>query len=227
MLSEHAIIREAASRIAEAATATVSDLREGLIEHEPNFTDRMLGRIADAMDGYRSKGLTWRAKTLTDCVPNSQESRFGADFVATLSINLPDYVVHKGFLGQAKLFGRRPFGAKDQDRLASQCHKMLALSPASFVFVYSKQAIRVVPAVAVTAAGRIDERANYSRSIKRFYEEHFACFIGDSDVNAPSAATLLALLERYEARSGLWLGTEPEGESRSLLGDSIGQLRNI
>jgi len=208
MLPEYAIIREAATRIAEAASSTVQDLRERLIEHEPQFTDRMLGRIAEAMNGFRSRGVYWRAKTLTSGAPNSQEHRFGVDFVAVLSIDLPDYVVTKGFLVQAKLLGKRRFRGEDRERMVGQCQTMLAMSPASYVFVYSGQGIRVMPATSVAASGRIDMNANYSRSIERFYEEHFACFIGDGEVSVPSEDLLAALLARYNGRQGLWLGAE-------------------
>lgn len=224
MLPEYAIIREAATRIAMAASSTVEDLRELLIEHEPSFTDRMLGRIAEAMNGFRSRGVYWRAKTLTSGAPNSQEHRFGADFVAVLSIDLPEYTVNKGFLVQAKLLGKRRFRGEDRERMVGQCQTMLAMSPASYVFAYSTQGIRVVPATSVVASGRIDMRANYSRSIERFYEEHFACFIGDREVSVPSEDLLAKLLERYKARQSLWLRAESNkaaGES-SLEQDASG-----
>ena len=208
MLPEYAIIREAATRIAEAASSTVQDLREHLIEHEPQFTDRMLGRIAEAMNGFRSGGVYWRAKTLTSGAPNSQEHRFGVDFLGVLSIDLPNYTVTKGFLVQAKLLGKRSFREEDRVRMLGQCQKMLSMSPASYVFTYSDSGIRVVPASSVLASGRIDMRAYYSRSIERFYEEHFACFFGDREVSVPSERLLAVLLARYEARQGLWLGAE-------------------
>jgi hypothetical protein len=64
MFADYAIVREAATRVAEAASATVLDLQEQLVEHEPNFTDRMLGRIAEVMDGFRSRGVYWRGQRL-------------------------------------------------------------------------------------------------------------------------------------------------------------------
>jgi hypothetical protein len=78
-IRHYAIIRDAATHIADAANGTVEALVEGRVEQEPAFTDRMLGRIETAMEGYVTKGVRWTAKTLTDRGRNSQEREFGAD----------------------------------------------------------------------------------------------------------------------------------------------------
>lgn len=72
MIREYAVIRESASRIAEAANRTRDSLGDGTVEQEPAFTDRMLGRIAEAMQGFEVKGVRWTAKTLTDRGPGAQ-----------------------------------------------------------------------------------------------------------------------------------------------------------
>lgn len=63
--------------------------------------------------------------------------------------------------------------------LKEQCNKMLDLSPDSYVFLYSRKSISVVPAVSVVGADKWIPHDLSSRSITRFYEEHFQCFIGD------------------------------------------------
>src|SRR5437588_5223469 len=103
MIRDYGIIRESAHRVAEAAERTTGSLVERTVEQEPAFTDRMLGRIEQLMDGYEVNGVRWSAKTLTDRAPGAQEKTYGADFMGVLQISLIDYHVNKGFLAQGKL----------------------------------------------------------------------------------------------------------------------------
>src|SRR5687767_4557019 len=106
MLFSYHAVRETAHRIAEAADHTVEALREGQVEQEPAMTDRMLGAIAESLRNFTVNGIRWQSKTLTDHGPGTQESRFGADFMGVLNINLPEFSVSKGFLAQSKLLKR-------------------------------------------------------------------------------------------------------------------------
>jgi hypothetical protein len=211
MLSNYRIIRDAAERVGTAAEGTLSALQDGRVEQEPAFTDRMLGRIELAMDGYAHNGISWRAKTLTDRGRGAQESRFGADFFGVLDINLPDYSVQKGFLAQAKLVEPgESMSARDFEELREQCRKMLRLSTDSFVFLYSRQGIFAIPALAVISSARTNLHNFYSRSVTRFYEEHFACFFGDQRISCTKIVSLEILAAEYEARSGIQLVAEAE-----------------
>lgn len=170
----------------------------------------MLGRIAEAMDGFSAKGIRWRAKTLTDRGPHSQEKQYGADFAGVLEIDVPGYNVKKGFLAQAKLL--RADGMSDAEfrRMVGQCQQMLELSPASFVFHQSRDGIRVIPAIAVVGSSgpevAFDPNGVYSRKIGRFYEEHFGCFVGDGAISEPTIETL----ERLRARELLYLAARSQ-----------------
>lgn len=201
------IIRESARRVAEAADETAETLRDGRIEQEPAYTDRMLGRIENAMNEFRAKGVRWTAKTLTDRAPNAQEKEYGADFVGVLDISLPGYAVKKGFLAQAKMIEPEE-SLRDQDweRMRAQCGTMLSLSPDSFLFVYSITGTIVVPAGAILS---LTEPHNphelYSRKLARFYEEHFECFIADRRIHAPTIEALESLREEMRARRLLYL----------------------
>jgi hypothetical protein len=205
LITDRALVREVATVIGDAADLAVGDLRERRVEQEPHLTDRMLGQIEQAIDGYRSKGVVWAAKTLTDHGPGAQERRYGADFIGVLSIDLPEFKVTKGFLAQAKLVRSGGMGRSEFDRMVSQCRQMLELSSSAFVFHQSEAAIRVIPALSVVSANGpeigFDLENLYSRSITRFYEEHLECFIGDGQINDPSLKTLAAL----QARSSLFL----------------------
>lgn len=216
MLRAYGVIRESAQRIGKAAGRAVGDLQEGHVQQEPHITDRMLGRMTEAMDEFEVKGVRWKALTLTDRGPSAQEHEYGADFMGALNIELPGYQVNKGFLAQAKLI--RPghnFSANERRRLQAQCEKMLRLSPASFVFLYSKNGISVVPAVSIVGA-ETDPTELYSRTVTRFFEEHFESFIGDQRISFPDPRTLSQLRSEYNARTALLLqargpGSESEG----------------
>lgn len=211
MLRNYRIIRDAAERVGAAAEGTLSALRDGRVEQEPAFTDRMLGRIEHAMDGYTHNGVSWRAKTLTDRGRGAQESRFGADFFGVLDINLPGYTARKGFLAQAKLIEPgESMKTKDFEEMQEQCRKMLRLSADSFVFLYSRQGIFSVPALAVVSSSRTNPHNFYSRSVARFYEEHFACFFGDPRISGIEITSLEILAAEYEARSAIQLVAEVE-----------------
>lgn len=208
-IRHYAIIRQAAAHIAQAAAGTVDTLVEGRVEQEPAFTDRMLGRIETAMDGYATKGVRWTAKTLTDRAPNSQEREFGADFAGVLNINLEDFKVSKGFLAQAKMIEPHvSIPARDIGRMVAQCEVMLRHSPDSFLFLYSMEGIFVVPAVSVVGGRFSNPHELYARSLSRFYEEHFECFIGDREISTPTPNMLDGLRERLRARSLSYLAAE-------------------
>ena len=183
------------------ADSAVEDHNRGLVEQEPQLTDRWLGRIAESLQGYRVKGVTWTAKTLTDRGSGAQERQYGPDFIGVLDIDLPEYKVKKGFLAQAKLLKNGYLNTSEFNRMRHQCEQMLALSPDSFVFLYSRDGIRVVPAIAVVSAAApevvFEPDALYSRKISRFYEEHLECFIGDRSINEPS----VEMLSRLHSRS--------------------------
>lgn len=200
------IVREAARRVAEAASMTLDAFRDGRIEQEPAFTDRMLGHIEHTMQGFEAKGVRWGAKTLTDRGPMSQESVYGADFLGVLDIKLPGYSVSKGFLCQAKMVEIGAYISRSEyNRMRDQCEKMLSLTPASFVFIYSKVGIWVVPAISIIGSDCINPHNLYSRSVARFFEEHFSSFIGDRRIHVPHRITLAALAEEYHSRNALLL----------------------
>jgi hypothetical protein len=169
MLNYRRIVQTSARHIAAAANRTVDDLVAHRVEHEPEFTSEMLGRMKESMNGYRVGGVHWTAKTLTSHGANAQERRFGADFLGVLDLDLPEYKVRKGFLAQAKrIDGWSGMNGEDWDRIVDQCKTMLSITPESFVFVYSPRAITVIPAIAIISA---QQRSNlsdfYSRRLVR------------------------------------------------------------
>lgn len=200
MIAYYQVVRSAARRIAEAIDHSVEALVEGRVEHEPAMTDRMLAAIELSLKNFSTKGIRWRAKTLTDRGRGSQESRYGADFMGVLDIALPEFSVTKGFLAQAKLVRDGDTGSLNE--LKRQCEKMLELSPASFVFLYGDEGVRVVPALSVLGA-QLGPTELYSRSAQRFFEEHLQCFVGDRKIQAATPAALEELAFVFHARRAL------------------------
>lgn len=211
MIKNLHVIRASANRIGKAARRVLKSYQEGIIEHEPTFTDRLLQAIEDAMTGFSVKGVRWRSKTLTFQGPYAQETQYGADFVGVLNIEIPSYSITKGFLAQAKRVDPgQPMSRREWEGMQLQCNKMLALSPDSFVFLYSRASISVVPAVSVASADLRNPHELSSRSVTRFYEEHFQCFIGDRSISAPSIETLRKLQDQIASRKLIYL--EARGE---------------
>jgi hypothetical protein len=210
MLKYRRVIQSSARRIAAAATRTLVDYADGRIEHEPEFTGKMLGRMEESMNDYQIKHVRWTAKILTSHGPKSQEKLFGADFIGVVNFNFPDYKVDKGFLAQAKRIeiGERLNG-DERGRLLHQCSQMLEITTDAFVFLYASTGITIVPALAVIAAadgGDLHEL--YSRTVARFYADHFECFIGDRRIHSADIATLERLRVRYALALGA-TSTEP------------------
>ncbi|OAI22056.1 hypothetical protein A1351_20695 [Methylosinus sp. R-45379] len=211
MIRGYAIVREAASRIGEAVERVTGALVEGRVEQEPAFTDRMLGSIEHVMNGFESRGVQWQAKTFTDRGPGAQESRVGADFAGVFTAKLPDFEVNKGFLAQAKLInpGER-MSKKESKRLRDQCDKMLSISPASFVFLYTPYGVSVVPAISIHGSQSREPHEFYQRSVTRFFEEHFESFIGDRRLHAATPAGLATVMPDAAPRRILSLLVEAQ-----------------
>jgi len=191
---------KAAKIIGAAIQGAEAALSEGRIEQEPAMTDRMLGRIEQALENLEIGGITWKAKTLTDRGRNAQESRFGADFFGVLDVKTSGYFVQKGFLAQAKMIRRN--GTMDMRDLVQQCDRMLSFSPDSFVFLYTEKGVQVTSATAVVAASG-DLAAVHKEKAQKFFLDHLMCMIGDRAIRSPTPAGLDDLLQSANPRLGL------------------------
>lgn len=212
------LVRGLVTKIRKAERQTLDALRDGRVQQEPAVTDRLLGVMEHVLNGQSIGGVVWTAKTLTDRGKGSQESKFGADFLAVFRVSLPDFNVTKGFLGQAKLVEPgQSFSAAEADVLKSQCKKMLDHSPASFVFVYSQQSgIMVVPAGELVAARNCNPLELTALPLGKFYEQHFECFIGDHSIRSADPSGLESLRDRMMARKLFLLsGTGSHGLHRA------------
>lgn len=97
-------IEDLTRKISRSVERLLRDIEQGLIETEPNMTDRLLGNIQrDFEDGYQGEsGVNISARTLRDRGRNAPESIYGADLATLLDVDFPGYNVTKGFLAQSK-----------------------------------------------------------------------------------------------------------------------------
>ncbi|AVO38204.2 hypothetical protein [Pukyongiella litopenaei] len=213
MLRKLHTVREVASELGQAASRVEDAYREGDAPYEVDITGRLLGAVVERLDGRSIKGLKWRAKQFkTGRDSAAEEKRVGADFMGVLDIDLDEYSVTKGFLVQAKRAEpRKPID--DWKRLEDQLEKMLAISPASFLFVYSRErGIRAFPAVSVLGLKSRDVFDLYDRSFERFFEEHLECFIGDRELSVPTMQA--ALSGDAPSERVLYVGATDKRETR-------------
>ncbi len=208
MLRHARVVREAARRVAAAVQKTAKSMTTGSVTQETDFTSRMVARIEDAVAEQNLPGLKWSAHVLRDRGPHADESQYGADLLGVLNIELPDYSVSKGFLAQAKLWrSGQTFSMREWDRLTEQCEAMLDVTPHAYVLAYSPSGVRILSAAAVAAAALVPQSLDgfYTRSVSRFFEEHFECFIGDRRLSAAHAKSLHGITATVSPRTTLLL----------------------
>lgn len=204
MLYAYKIADNAALTATKAAYGTLDDLQKKRVRQEHHFTDRMLGRIAQAMDGYEVNGVTWNATTATDKARGAQETIYGADFMGLLHVDVPGYQVSQGFLAQAKLI--EPYEGKDTreyKRMRGQCETMLNFTNESFLFLYSESRISVVPAISIISADPCNPHEICSIDLFDFFKNHFESFIGDIRIDDPDITLLDEVDHEFFVRSSL------------------------
>lgn len=179
------------------------------IREEEDFTSQMLAAIRSGLAKAGSPGVRWDSAVLKK---QTEEPSLGADFAGILSIRLRDYELTKGLLAQAKLVGDPTKGnMRDRSRLLAQAKAMLAVTPASFVFLYRRSGIVAVPAVAVVAAGG-DARELPGWKFDEFFREHLRCFIGDPALRPRRGESLGMLLASLPARRLLYMDLHTEAD---------------
>lgn len=210
------IVRKFGRLISEAEKRIIEGIEEGRIETEPSVTDRFLEAVEDVFEKHgKDEKIIFKARTLRDRGKKAPEKEFGADFCGVLDVQLENYKQRKGFLSQAKREGygvtvrRTRYGLtavgfdqnKEFERLNDQVDQMLAITPDSFVFVYSQDGFVVVPASSIEGLETGAEL--YGKRVDRFFKEYLMCFIGDHRLKAWDNSSLRALREESNARTAI------------------------
>jgi hypothetical protein len=175
-----------AARVAASATqTTMRQYRSGFIHDEDDITPYLLATIGTTLDGEIA-GLTWRASVARHRRGvAAEEARTGADILIHVTLDTPTQTYAKGALVQAKRFGPEEFMSKQEHvHLRNKCDKMLAITPASFVFNYMTDSMRVGAASRIIGSSGRHLRSLCSWTPYRFFFELFRCPIGDGRITS-------------------------------------------
>jgi hypothetical protein len=224
-LLHHSIANQISGAMVAATDAVTKDYAEGDVGDEDDFSSQLCGRLKSKLNDaqfqpsesklasdlskageqelrpsrirLRARHLTWRGK-------RGEEGVIGADIVLVLDVDIPAYHITKGLLIQAKRLERgKRFASSDAATLTKQCNDMLTVSPASFVFLYSKTAVTPVSATALWSNDAVSPYSLPTYPLGWLYNDFAICWVGDRRIKATDGASLRRLLQRRRARNGL------------------------
>lgn len=165
-----------------AVRETMADYNIGNFEDEDDITGALAGSLRAHL-GIQNGPISWNAKVMRHRRGvAAEEARTGADLLIHISLSTPQLRYSKGLLIQAKKNEpNEPMPKGEHKRLLEQCDKMLEITPAAFVFNYSKQGMRCGTALGVKGAG-LDLHAACNLTPYRFFYEFFRCTTGDRQI---------------------------------------------
>ena len=194
MLTSHRVIRAIGEIVGEASEAVIK--RVFSVHHDikgkeeeitaqiaSEITLHLCREIESRLNGRTISGVKFSVYVFR----KKEESRVGADLAGVLTLNLNGKTTTKMYLAQAKVgqvrrnvFDQESVYVKDS-RLLEQVNKMLAVTPDSYVFLYSRLGVQVLSAHAVRMLGQGNFSTDdlYTHKFGWFYQEFFKCFLGD------------------------------------------------
>lgn len=194
-----------AGRVAEVFGRVATDIAEEDAVHENPISGQLTGRVKESLHSFRTPHILWsldaakpdegraglRTRQLTSQGYGSEEAPLGADIIFCLDIETSTYSVQKGFLAQAKVLPYRSLLKTDVAiELRKQCRKMLSVTPASMVFLYSANGIHVVPATAVAASTTRDIYSLPTYDVGTLFYDFAICWFGDPTITSTDKASL-------------------------------------
>lgn len=177
--------QEAAHAADRAVSAAMLKYSDGLVTDEDDITGALIGRLNAAFDD-KIGGIIWSSSILRHRKGvAAQEKKAGADMLFHVSIKTPQLTYSKGVLIQSKRIDEGiAMTANGHNELLSQCDKMLDITPASFVFIYTKSGMRCASAtrIAGTSSRVLYDSCNLTSY--RFFLELFRCTTGDRNITS-------------------------------------------
>lgn len=177
--------QDAAHTADRAVSAAMLKYSNGLVTDEDDITGVLIGQLDAAFDDEIG-GITWSSSILRHRKGvAAQEKKAGADMLFHVSIKTPQLTYSKGVLIQSKRIDEdiatTAIGHKE---LLGQCDKMLDITPASFVFNYTKSGMRCASAtkIAGTSSRVLNDSCNLTSY--RFFLELFRCTTGDRNITS-------------------------------------------
>jgi hypothetical protein len=173
-----------ATALREVADSVCRDHCGGITQ-EPQITSRIGQALEQRLMGSDFNGYTVEVLTqdFPDRGPRALEHLVGADLYVGVRVVMAGQVeLSKGMLAQAK---KGPWlSPQDSFFLVEQCKKMLALSPSSYVWVYTPDGIGVVDAEKVVE--RESRNLTNRRRLDEALSEMLACNEGDPNIGLPA-----------------------------------------
>lgn len=177
--------REAAHAADRAVNGAMQKYADGLVTDEDDITGTLIGRLDSAFD-EKIGGIRWSSSILRHRRGvAAQENKAGADMLFHVSIKTPQLAYSKGVLIQSKRVQEdAEMTSASHKELIDQCNKMLVITPASFVFNYTKSGMRCASAtrVAGTHSRALNDSCNLTSY--RFFLEFFRCTTGDRTITS-------------------------------------------
>jgi len=194
MLTSHRVIKAIGDIVGEASEAVIKQVfsmhhdikgkeEEITAQIASEITLHLCQEIESKLNGRTISGVKFRVYVFR----KKEESHIGADLAGVLTLNLEGKTTTKMYLAQAKVgqvrrntFDQESVYVRDS-RLLEQVDKMLAITPDSYVFLYSRLGVQVLSAHAVRMLGRGNFSTDdlYAHGFGWFYQEFFKCFLGD------------------------------------------------
>lgn len=183
------ILDQTFEQAAHAANSAVNKVMkkysEGFVTDEDDITGIIIGQLDSVFD-EKIGGITWSSSILRHRKGiAAQEKKTGADMLLHVSITTPELTYSKGVLIQSKRIDKgMTMAEKDYKELKKQCEKMLDITPASFVFNYTKSEMRWASATKIigTSNGVLNNACNLTAY--RFFLELFRCTTGDPKITS-------------------------------------------
>ena len=155
------------------------------VTDEPEITAYLISQL-DAAFRKRIAGLQWTSSVVRNGSGSAaEEKRIGADMLLHVTVETPGIQYSKGVLVQAKRFEPGAhMSTLLSNELRLQCRRMLADTPAAFVFNYTRHEMRC--GSALRFAGSTDRRVHQQCiwTSYRFFLELFRCMVGDPRVTS-------------------------------------------
>lgn len=188
-------MRMAAHSAADAVWRAMAKYRDGLVTDEDDLTGVLIGSLDAEFSAKPTKdfgGLQWSSSILRHRKGvAAEEKRIGADMIIHVRVDTPIQTYSKAVLVQAKRHEPGDeMSSKESKDLLKQCKKMLAVSPAAFVFDYAKGEMRCASATKIAGSKNKDLYDACNWTAYRFFFELFRCPIGDPKITSAKAADL-------------------------------------
>ena len=183
--------REAAKIANEAVLSVMKSYARGYYTDEDDISPALAERLRTNLDG-KIGGISWQSSIMRHRRGDAaEERRIGADIALFFELDTPTHKFKKGVLIQAKRSeSDRTLSQAALKSLRSQCDKMLAITPAAFVFNYAHSGMRCASASKISGCTNRDLVSECDWTAYRFFLEFFRCPIGDPRFKSALATEL-------------------------------------